>query len=67
MVPTDQKLSEIFDREEFERMLQEATAKSQSIWEEGFVESVRDRYTRYRMNTFVSEKQLEILERISSR
>lgn len=54
-----------YDIENFEDILEQAELNAKSEWEIEFVESMRERYTKFKNSALVSEKQLEILERIA--
>jgi len=53
--------------EEFEEELQRAESRTKSPFEEDFVEDLKTRYTKFGMNGFMSDRQLEVLQRITNR
>ena len=50
---------------EFEDLLLNADQQASTDWEMSFVEDMRDRFEQYGMNTYISDKQLETLNRIA--
>lgn len=59
------KVSERFeDLSDFEQLLRDAESQAKSEWEQEFVSDVYQRFELYGPSTFVSDKQIEILERI---
>lgn len=60
------KVIDEFDSEtEFEDLLLNADQQASTDWEMSFVEDMRDRFEQYGMNTYISDKQLETLNRIA--
>lgn len=59
------KVSELKDID-YAELLEEATANASTDWEMGFVESLCENFREYQERTFVSEKQLSILQRIAN-
>lgn len=55
------------DIDEFETLLDDAEGNANSDWEMSFTADMRERYEDYGGEMFVSEKQLEYLERIAHR
>lgn len=51
--------------EEFEDMLEQAEANANNEWELEFTSSIREKFNKYKGDMFVSEKQLEHLEKIA--
>lgn len=49
----------------FETMLAQAEKQANSTWDLQFIDSLHERYDRFGEKTFITEKQLEQLERIS--
>lgn len=49
----------------FEDLLYEAESNAKGAWEEEFVDSMIARYDEYAERMFISDRQLEILERIA--
>jgi hypothetical protein len=58
------KASEIDD---FDNLLDDAEGNANSDWEMEFTSNIREKYDQYKGDMFVSEKQLEHLERIAER
>lgn len=55
-------------QEEFEDLLEEAESSAElrnNEWQHEFVLSLRDRYLRHAMQTFMSDKQARILRQIA--
>ena len=53
------------DIDGFDEILLEAENKASTDWEMSFVQQIRDKYDDYEDEMFVSDKQVEILERIA--
>jgi hypothetical protein len=49
----------------FDELLDDAESQASSNWEMDFVNDMRDRYDQYNDEMFVSEAQLEKLEKIA--
>ena len=61
-----EQIADIYDDvSEFEELLEAAEAESSTAWEMEFLDGVRNRYEKYHDGTYISEKQIEILERIA--
>lgn len=61
------KINELFETiEEFEELLADAERSADNGWEIDFVESIRERYTKYGPDFFLSDKQVTVLNRIVS-
>jgi hypothetical protein len=59
-------VADLFDDiDEFETLLSDAEAGADSDWETDFVDDVRNRYDEHGERMYLSERQLEILERIA--
>lgn len=59
-------ITEIFDRaEEFTALLGTAELNASNDWEEKFAADLRMNYQRYGTRTYLSDSQLEQLERIA--
>ena len=54
------------DDEEFESLLSDAEINASSEWEMEFVADMRDRYEEYGTGMYLSDRQLEILERLAN-
>ena len=52
------------DIEDFERLLSDAASQAKSEWEQEFVSDLNERYELYGSSLYISEKQIEQLERI---
>lgn len=52
------------DVSDFEQLLKDAESQARSEWEQEFVGDINERYERYGAGMFVTDKQIEILERI---
>ena len=53
------------DMSEFEDLLEDADSNAGNEWEMTFVDDINKRFEQYGGDTFVSEKQIEILNRIA--
>ena len=49
----------------FDELLADAESSAKTEWEMDFIADIMDRYDQYEENFIISEKQLEILERIA--
>jgi len=49
----------------FSELLDAADSNASTDWEMGFISDMKDRYSQYGSDTYVSDKQLEQLERIA--
>ena len=52
---------------DFDSILDDAESEAITDWEIEFCADIRDKYDQYEDDMFISNKQLEILERISKR
>ena len=52
------------DVSDFEQLLKDAESQARSEWEHEFVGDINERYERYGAGMFVTDKQIETLERI---
>ena len=60
------KLEDLFDDlSEFEDLLADAQANAETQWEMDFVDELTERHNTYGDATYLSEKQLDILEQIA--
>lgn len=57
---------QVADIEDFDEILEQAEANADSDWEIEFTTDMRSRYNQYGDRCFVSEKQIEHLERIAN-
>ena len=53
------------DASEFDELLADAENNATSDWDMNFVDDLRNRYDKYGERMYLSERQLEILERIA--
>lgn len=59
------RVSEAFDDlEDFERLLRDAESQAKSEWEQGFVGDMNERYEEHGGSMFITDRQIETLERI---
>lgn len=49
---------------EFERLLRDAESQARSEWAQQLVGDITERYEKYGHDMFISEKQIDALERI---
>ena len=60
------KANDLYEaRDELEKVLEHAEGNAESTFEISFVESIKEKFNKFGMSMFFSEKQKEILERIS--
>jgi len=58
--------NELFDSEtEFDDLLLTAGQCAETDWEEGFVTDMKSRFERFGMMVYISEKQLDTLNKIA--
>lgn len=61
-----QTITDLFDdASEFDELLADAENNATSDWDMNFVDDLRNRYDKYGERMYLSERQLEILERIA--
>ena len=61
-----QTIADLFDdASEFDELLADAENNATSDWDMNFVDDLRNRYDKYGERMYLSERQLEILERIA--
>ena len=53
------------DASEFDELLADAENNATSDWDMNFVDDLRNRYDKYGERMYLSERKLEILERIA--
>ena len=53
------------DDDDFEELLASAEENASNEWEAEFVSSLQERYEQYGVNTYLSDKQDEVLNRIA--
>jgi hypothetical protein len=51
--------------DDFDTLLETAEEQAEKDWDVNFVSDLRDKYEQYRDNLYVSDAQLEQLERIA--
>ena len=51
--------------DEFENLLEDADSNAGNQWELEFVSDINERFEKYGGDTFISKKQIEILNRIA--
>ena len=61
-----QRVQDLYDEEEFEGLLDNARMNAANDWEESFVADMRTRFGAYGRRMFISDSQLEHLERIAN-
>ena len=60
------RVRDVMDEDEFDRLLCDAESNAVSDWDVHFISDMRDRFTEYGDNMFLSDSQLEQLERIAN-
>ena len=55
-----------FSKQEWEALLDDAEREATDGWAMNFVADIRDKYDEYGAGMFISDKQIETLERIAS-
>lgn len=61
------KVKDMFDDlKDFELLLDEACSNAESGWEMDFTDEMAERYELYKGDTFLSEKQEDLLRRIAN-
>lgn len=53
-----------YTEEDFDSLLEQAESMAETDWEIEFIQSLLGRWRRYKMKTFLSDKQVESLEKI---
>lgn len=61
-----QRVQDLYEEKEFERLLEGARMNAANDWEESFVADMKDRYGQYGRRMFISDSQQEHLERIAN-
>lgn len=59
-----QKVLDLYSVEEFEDLLFSAEQKKKSVWAEKFVEDLREKFEEYGESMFISDRQVEMLQKI---
>lgn len=64
-ISSNQKVSDCYrDVSDFEQLLADAESQAKSEWDQDFVGDLQQRYEQYGHQMFISQRQIEILERI---
>lgn len=61
-----QSVQDLYDEDEFEALLDGARMNAANDWEEQFAADMQARYQQYGKRMFISESQVEHLERIAN-
>jgi len=61
-----QTVQDLYDEDEFEGLLDDARMNAANDWEEQFVDDMQGRYSQYGRRMFISDAQVEHLERIAN-
>ena len=61
-----QRVQDIYDDDEFEGLLESARMNAANDWEETFISDLMDKFEEYGKRMYLSDSQLEHLERIAS-
>lgn len=61
-----QRVQDIYDDNEFEGLLESARMNAANDWEETFISDLMDKFEEYGKRMYLSDSQLEHLERIAS-
>jgi hypothetical protein len=62
----NQSIQDLYDKEEFEELLESARMNAANDWEETFVADLIRKYGEYGRRMFFSESQKEHIERIAN-
>lgn len=54
------------DTADFQQVLSEASANAKTDWERQFTDELNHRYEQFGDDLFISDKQLELLERLAA-
>lgn len=60
------KVQDHFEDDEFESLLSAASMNAANDWESDFVSDMEERFDQYGRRMFLTDRQLEILERIAN-
>lgn len=61
-----QQVQDIYDDDEFEVLLESARMNAANDWEETFISDLSSKFEEYGKRMYLSDSQLEHLERIAS-
>ena len=61
-----QQVQDIYDDDEFEGLLESARMNAANDWEETFISDLSSKFEEYGKRMYLSDSQLEHLERIAS-
>ena len=59
-------VADFYDYEEFEELLERADFSAIGEWEMNFVADMIDKFEQYGLNTYISDKQQEMLEKLAN-
>lgn len=59
------KVQDHYTHDEFEEILDDAEMSAANDWEEEFVSDIKLKFKQYGIRMFISERQIEIIERIA--
>lgn len=60
------KVQDSYTHDEFEEILDDAEMNAANDWEESFVSDMKQKFEQYGIRMFISERQIEIIERIAN-
>lgn len=60
------KVQDHYTHGEFEEILDDAEMNAANDWEEEFVSDMKQKFEQYGIRMFISERQIEIIERIAN-
>jgi hypothetical protein len=60
------KVQDHYTHDEFEEILDDAEMNAANDWEEEFVSDIKLKFKQYGIRMFISERQIEIIERIAN-
>lgn len=60
------KVQDRYTHDEFEEILDDAEMNAANDWEEEFVSDMKQKFEQYGIRMFISERQIEIIERIAN-
>lgn len=63
----NQKVGDVFTDKEFADLLGSAEDGATTGWEMNFTSDLRDKWDQYGLDMFISEKQIEHLEKIANK
>lgn len=65
IIDSPQKVQDLYEDDEFEELLGQASAAAANEWESEFVDGLNEKFETYGRRMFLSARQQEILERIA--